>query len=510
MSKSKEKKILKQQARTEKLEREIREGKSIRLVYEERKEKISLPNRLNTSKTAEEEINTRQDDVEKATAVYRQMLPCLLKKLASIKDPRKVGRIKHKMIVLMAYGIILFVFQTGSRREANRTLSRPIFFKNLKAMFPELESLPHADTLARLLETIEVSKIQDCMIELIKDLIRKKKFQSYLIRKYFLIAVDGTQKLYRNYQLDEKCLQRTVGKEDSKTTQFYVYVLESVLILDNGITFPLISMLLENKDYVKGVTKQDCEIKAFKRFAEKLKKIFPRMKIALTIDGLYACGPIVKICRKNCWDFMIVLKEDKLSDVWREATGLMRFDPENSLEMMWGEREQVYTWANDIEYEYIDDKNKHRTEFLNVVICNETWKENQSRTTGKIVENNTRYAWISSIKLNAKNVFYRCSKLGRYRWLIENNILTEKHQGYDYEHCYSYTWNALEGFHYLMKIARFLNVLALNSTLLIEKVRQLGIRGFIKNLKLACSGCVLDLKKIEAIVKQEHYWSLVS
>ncbi len=210
------------------------------------------------------------------------------------------------------------------------------------------------------------------------------------------------------------------------------------------------SIFLKNQDYIEGVTKQDCEQKAFRRMAEKLKKIFPRTRIAVVMDGLYACGPIIRTCRINGWDYMIVLKEDCLKDVWHEATGLMRIDPENSLEVMWGDRKQVYTWANDIEYEY--GKNGRNKEILNVVICQETWWENHSRSTKNIKEKNTRYAWLSSKRLNEKNVFERCTKMGRYRWKIENNILTEKHQGYEYEHCYSYTWNAMEGFHYLMKI----------------------------------------------------------
>ncbi|WP_034630122.1 hypothetical protein [Desulfotruncus alcoholivorax] len=343
------------------------------------------------------------------------------------------------------------------------------------------------------------------MIELIKDLIRRKKFKNYLIRKHYLIAIDGTQKFYRDYQWDEKCLKRHVGGE-AHIPQFYVYVLESVLILDNGITLPLMSIFLKNQDYIEGVTKQDCEQRAFRRMAEKLKKIFPRTRIAVVVDGLYACGPIIRTCRTNSWDYMIVLKEDCLKDVWHEATGLIRIDPENSLEVIWGDRKHVYKWANDIEYEY--GKNGRNKEILNVVICQETWWENHSRSTKTIEEKNTRYAWLSSKRINAKNVFERCTKMGRYRWKIENNILTEKHQGYKYEHCYSYTWNAMEGFHYLMKIGRLLNVMALNSELLVNKVKELGVRGFISYLKLVCNGSPLNKAEIQKVCEAKWLWTL--
>lgn len=254
----------------------------------------------------------------------------------------------------MAYGILLFVYQVGSRREANRTMTC-ICFENLQAMFPEFKTLPHADTLARLLEETDVTEIQECMIDLMKDLIRKKKFQNYLIRKHYLIAIDGTQKFYRDYKWDEKCLKRHVGGETGHD-QFYVYVLEAVLVLDNGITLPLMSIFLQNKDYIEGVTKQDCERKAFKRMAEKLKKTFPGMRIAVVVDGLYACGPIIHICQNNKWDYMIVLKEDGMKDVWHEATGLIRIDPDNRLDVMWGDRKQEYTWANGIECEYEENQ----------------------------------------------------------------------------------------------------------------------------------------------------------
>lgn len=103
------------------------------------------------------------------------MLPEILKKLSKIKDPRNPSYIKHKMTVLFAYGILSVVFHMTSRRQSNREMSRGVFFENLRDMFPELETMPHADTFARLLEGIvDVSQIQECLVALIKDLIREK------------------------------------------------------------------------------------------------------------------------------------------------------------------------------------------------------------------------------------------------------------------------------------------------------------------------------------------------
>jgi len=250
MSKAKERLLKKQAEREAKIEEEIKNGTVKRAVWNERKKKFVLPNHLSRFSTPEEELEDRQVTVEKAVMVYYRMLSGLLPKLSRIKDPRKPGLIKHKMQVLLIYGIMMSMYQIGSRRNANRTMSRPVFFDNLKAMFPEFETMPHADTVARLLEKLDASEIMECMVGLLKDLIRSKKFRNFVHKKHYLIAVDGTQKYFRDYQWAPECLERHVGGE-VRTSQYYCYVLEAVLVLDNGIVLPVISEFIEKGKYKK-------------------------------------------------------------------------------------------------------------------------------------------------------------------------------------------------------------------------------------------------------------------
>jgi hypothetical protein len=241
--------------------------------------------------------------------------------------------------------------------------------------------------------------------------------------------------------------------------------------------------------------------------AQKIKKRFPKLKVAVAMDGLYACGPVIKICRDYGWDFMLVFKEGSIKDTWREAMGLIRLTPENTIKRICGSRNQVYKWINDVEYTYGD--NGRNKVMLNVVTCEENWEET-NRITDKTESKSTRYVWISGKKLTKDNVENRCIKIGRYRWKIENNFLVVKHQGYQYEHCFSYNWNAMVGFHHLMKIGRFINVLLVNSEFLEKKVAELGIRGLITFIFKACAGDVLNTGSLSAIVKDTSYqWRLV-
>ena len=269
------------------------------------------------------------------------------------------------MTVLLVYGILTFVLQMSSRREANRTMTRPVFMENLRLLFPDLESLPHHDTLYRLLERINVTEIEAAHLDLFRRLIRKKKFRRHLIEKHYPIAIDGTQKFARDEPWCDEALERPVGRAEEGAKQSYVYVVEASLALHNGMVLPLMSehlSLAEDED--------DCETKAFKRLAARLKQEFSHLRILLLLDGLYANGPIMKICRDLNWRFMIVLKDKSLPSVWEEARGLRRLQSQNRLRQNWGNRRQSFWWVNDIDYTYRHGKN--RPEFkLHVVVCEE-------------------------------------------------------------------------------------------------------------------------------------------
>ena len=187
-------------------------------------------------KTVAEEQQARQEAVEEQIQAYRSALPTLLKRLGKIRDPRNPKTIRHKSTVLLLYGILLFVFQMASRREANRQMTLPQFQENLRRLFPELESVAHQDTLNRLLAGIEVNEIEEALVELIQRFIRKKKFLRYLVGSCYPVAIDGTQKMVRDRLWTEQCLERDLQRKQedgsmASERQYYVYVLEANLAL---------------------------------------------------------------------------------------------------------------------------------------------------------------------------------------------------------------------------------------------------------------------------------------
>ena len=89
-----------------------------------------------------------------------------------------------------------------------------------------------------------------------------------------------------------------------------------------------------------------------------------------------------------------------------------------------------------------------------MVVCHETWQRE-----GEAKE--SKWAWVSAKAISDKNILERCNGAARYRWNIEENILTEKKGGYNYEHMYSYHWNGMKCWHALMHLGHLLNILGL-------------------------------------------------
>lgn len=469
---------------------------------------------LDVSDAVKKELQENQGIIESQYKVYQSLLPGIMLSLGYIKDVRQPEKVKHKLKALLLYGILLFSFNICTRRSANTKRSSAIFLENINTVFPEIKQLPHADTLARVLEKIDVDNIEKAMINLIKEMATKKRFKNFMYKEGYVIAIDGTQKFKRDRKINAQYLERTVTKtNDTKSKQYYVYVLEAVMIFSNGMKLPFMSEFLNYEEYKSEAGKQDCELKAIKRLADRIKKEFKRSKITILLDGLYANGPIIDMLKKYNWGYMIVLKDKSLTTVWEDVYGLKKHEDNDrflknidrrKLAQKYGDRNQRFWWVNEVEYDYHPEgKKRLKTLILNVVVCEE--RRTETDKNGKTTHKKSRHAWLSDTPITKRNVHHRCNLLGRFRWKIENNILMEKCHGYNYEHCHSENWNALRGFHYLMHIGHVINEIAIHTIDFTNTVKKLGGQvNFVKKILEILIGFTLDRVRFEFIRKQKH------
>ena len=411
----------------------------------------ALPNTKVPYRTPEEERAAREAAVEAQLQVWRQHLPGIFKKLTQIPDLRRGGSVRHRIAVVLFYGLLLFVFQYASRREANRNATSPTLLAVLHEVFPDITTVPHFDTVERLLRTIPVDTWDAVLRDRITSLLRQHGVQQYLVQHRWVIAVDGSEKFARHQPFAPEALRQEFSDTN---TRYRVYVVEAVLVVESGMALPLTTIFAENDPAAPPDTKQDCELKAFRRLAQRLKQWFPRRRLILVLDGLYPNGPFMALCHQNHWDYLIVLPRACLTSVWEEVDGLRRLDTvgEQRREYRWGDRFQVFTWVNEIDYTWTE-QGQQKSRRVHVALCHETWVDAAGET------HESDWAWLSGQPLTADTVVARCNRAGRHRWAIETNFLVEKRHGDHFEHAFSYDWTALKGWHYLMKLAHLLNAL---------------------------------------------------
>jgi hypothetical protein len=223
-------------------------------------------------------------------------------------------------------------------------------------------------------------------------------------------------------------------------------------------------------------TKQDCEIKSFYRLAERLHKRFPRLRILLSMDGLFAGGPTFALCERYGWKYMVVLKDGNLKSVHEEFASLSAMQTENTL--IWRtardvQVKQEYRWVTDITY--VDTE--RCSHLVSVLQCLETKPDPKKPGS----EMTTKFMWITNVKIVQDRVVELATNGGRNRWKIENEgFNVQKTGGYELEHAYTTDPTAAKVFYFLLQVAHMIFQLLERGSLL-RKAFPKGF-GSLKNL----------------------------
>ena len=378
--------------------------------------------------------------------------------LKSMRDPRNKNMLTYELPTMIWLGVLLFLLKLGSRRQLNYELDSEEMLKNVKLLTKEeMERLPHDGTLEYLLERLAPRELCDLRTNMLNSLIRKKCLNNYRLSGYYMVAIDGSGYLTFKSRHCEHCLK---AEKDGKVLYYRHPVLEAKLVLSNGMAFSLETEFIENPG--AGVAIQDCELKAFHRLVERLKRSFPQLKICLLLDGLYANKPVLDVCHRNSWKYIITFKEGSMPEAYREYETLKKLSKGNYGEYAAEKIKQQYRWAADI-LQYKDVAN------VNVLECIEN-KEGKEK----------KFVWLTNFSVNESN-FKEIGGGGRLRWKIENEgFNTQKNGGYKLEHPYSEDIVALKNFYLLLQIAHIISQLMEKGSLLVDEVKKAF--GSIKNL----------------------------
>jgi len=252
--------------------------------------------------------------------IQNHYFPRLLEDITKVMDGRHQSYIEYEIEVILYVMILKNVCSIMSMQEMTDTFNEDECAKNIYRILglEEKNYLPHYVTINECLSKLEPSELEKIRKNMIYSLIRKKSFDdAKFLKKYWLVIVDGTGLFCFKERHCEHCLTRTTNKgtPEEKTT-YYHHVLEAKIVLDDDFVVSIATEFIENPG--ENPTKQDCETKAFKRLAESLNTMFPRLPICLLADSLYANASVFEICKTNKWEFLIRYKDGSIPSLAEE------------------------------------------------------------------------------------------------------------------------------------------------------------------------------------------------
>lgn len=389
----------------------------------------------------EEKINFFEEFIK----VQKHFFQDIVKRLKEIKDPRHRSYIEYETDVLLFTVIMKNACSIMSMSNMSEKFNKEECIENMARVlgYKSLEELPHYDTINNFLCSLEPKEIEKIRDYMIKELFKKRSLEGFrLLNRYWCIAIDATGLFSFSDKHCDHCLKKEYKNKETgeiERTVYYHNVLEAKLVVGDMV-LSIATEFIENED--ENISKQDCEMKAFKRLAEKLKRKYPRLPICILGDSLYACDPVFEICSNNKWKYLIRFKEGRIKSVAKEFSIIKEIE---------GKSSEKCTWINSIVY------NKREVNLIEAEI--------EDRQEKKV------YTFITDVRITKRNAD-EIVGFGRSRWKIENEgFNNQKTKKYNIEHANSLNYNAMKN-HYL--ITQLADILRQLYELGVDKIRDLS------------------------------------
>jgi hypothetical protein len=340
--------------------------------------------------------------------------------------------------------ILMFLFRSGSRNAFDLLRNTGLGPSNMgefcgqKAADPRFAGHPRvtcSDNAEHHANRINPERVLQIPLQMVQTLLQRRLFDdSRLFGHWYVLLVDGT--------VQEKCRQG-FGQEGKSSTgdARYRYVLQALILGPDSNVFSCFHEFMDLHDPV--ADKEDCEIKAFLRLSQRVKAAFPRLPICWVGDALYACQPVLELCRQYDWKYVLTIKEGRQPTTWSELLALLPHSRANVTRVRFGPQEadgrMDCRWVENLML------GAHAT---------------QAILAGEITpQTATLYAWATNFANLTPERVLDIAAVGRERHCIEDTFNAEKNHGIGLEHVFCAQTNAAKNYYTMMQVAQILWVL---------------------------------------------------
>jgi hypothetical protein len=374
-----------------------------------------------------------------AAGIAQKAFPWLTRRFATLPDPRRQDMCRYSGEHIWWSGTLLFLTRAGSRNAFDQARNSGEAPFNMGAFCGQAPDDPRfdgeptitcSDNIAHHLRRIDPACAQRIAEDMVADLLPRRVLDSArLLDSWYLLVVDGTVQELCRRGFDEG------GKSGGKDGARYRYVLQCGLLGPSNTFFPLMHEHVDLHD--PQTQKEDCELRAFARLAQRLKKRFPRLRFCIIGDALFCTEAIAELCAKHQWKYVLTLKEGRQPTLWEEVLALLPLVPGNTFRLRTGqdgkEGLRDFRWVENLPL----GRNT-----CTVVLLGEITPSAA-----------TLYAYATNLLISKDRVEPIISATGRQRHLIEDYFNTAKNNGVGLEHVFCADATASKNFFTLMQIA---------------------------------------------------------
>jgi len=290
---------------------------------------------------------------------------------------------------------------------------------NLGTLYGVNGQAPCDTQMRAILDPIEPKEISKGFDTLHRMLQRQGILKEFKYMGALVISLNAPGEYSSNCVGCPDCCTRT--RADG-TIEYYHQMLAAVIVQRSKKTV----LPLAPEPIVKqhNASKNDCELNAAKRLLPQIRAQYPKRKIIIVADGLYAKGPFIKLLKDLKLDYILVAKEGDHAHLFfeyakRHATGKTEQYTETELNI-----KRDFCWTNALSLNMTHPNIK-----VNLLKFSEI-KPNK--------EKSSTWTWVTSLNLT-RHTAYPIMRVGRCRWKIENETFnTLKNQGYNLEHNYGH------------------------------------------------------------------------
>ena len=440
----------------EELKKEIEESKNLGRIERRKKERqlqkkykdATIRIKFGTKFTKSASLDRKQQRqilkdknlLNELRKIIKKYFPDLMSLFSKLTDKRHKSYITYKMRTIIMTKLFALLCGITTMTGINDEFHTEEAIENLsKICNQELKEIPDWQTIQDVIEQLDYHEIDEIRKYMFKALLRSKMFERFRYHGCLQLIVDATGLTALDYNLNGNCLTRT---RDGKT-KYYKYVLEAKVIF-GSMLISIDSEWIESNRLNNEKDKQDCEIKAFKRMAPRIKKNYPKLKFIVTGDALYATTPMINLCKDNNWHYIFNLKKDRLKSVYQEFEDNINYENEVSKENYFLSSHIPFKENKVNAFRYIET-NKNKTTIFN---------------------------YITDLQVDTYNI-EEIVKMGRHRWKIENEGFNEQKNGtYKISHLCSRFENALKIHYLLIQIAHTIRQLLELGSIVYKEIKR--------------------------------------